>query len=122
LAALYTKEKKLNDCLVLNSNGNIADSTIANVFIIKDGVVFTPSLSEGCISGVMRRFLIEKLRSTDFELREEALAIKNLEEADEVFLTNAIKGIRWVKQFRYKIYPNINTMKIYEQIIKKNFC
>ena len=122
MAALYAKENKLNDCLVLNSKGNIADSTIANFFIIKDGVVFTPSLSEGCISGVMRRYLIEKLRSTDFELREEVLTIKNLEEADEVFLTNAVKGIRWVKQYRDKFYSNINTRKIYVQIIKKNFC
>ncbi len=121
MAALYAKENKLNDCLLLNNNGNIADSTIANLFIIKDDVIFTPSLSEGCISGVMRRYLIEKLRSMDFELQEEALTIKNLEEADEVFLTNAIKGIRWVKQFRDKIYPNINTMKIYEQISKKIF-
>ena len=122
MAALYAKENKLNDCLVLNSKGNIADSTIANFFIIKNGVVFTPSLSEGCISGVMRRFLIEKLHSTDYELREEALTIKNLEEADEVFLTNAVKGIRWVKQYRDKFYSNINTRKIYVQIIKKNFC
>jgi branched-chain amino acid aminotransferase len=119
MAALYAKENKLNDCLVLNSKDNIADSTIANFFIIKDGVVFTPSLSEGCISGVMRRFLIEKLHSTDYEIREEAITINDLKVADEVFLTNAIKGIRWVKQYADSIYTKAITTEIFVSFIKQ---
>lgn len=116
MAALYAKENKLNDCLVLNSNGNIADSTIANAFMIKDGVVITPALSEGCINGVMRRFLIEKLRSMDYEVREESVSISDLETADEVFLTNAIKGIRWVRQFGDKRYTNLKILEISNSI------
>ncbi len=112
IAAAYAKENKLNDCLLLNTNGNIADSTIANVFIIKEGIVITPAITEGCVNGVMRRYLIEKLRSFDYEIREEAINITDLEEADEIFLTNAIKGIRWVKHFRDKIYVNTKTMEI----------
>lgn len=113
MAALYAKENKLNDCLLLNSNGTIADSTIANVFIIKNEIIKTPGLSEGCVNGVMRRWLLEKLRTMDHEIREGAISIADLEEADEVFLTNAIKGIQWVKQFAEKIYTNKKTMEIY---------
>lgn len=122
MAALYAKENKLNDCLLLNASGHIADSTIANVFIIKDGVIITPALTEGCVNGVMRRYLIEKLKSMDYDLREEALAISSLEAADEVFLTNAIKGIRWVKQSGNKIYTNVKTVEIFNRFIRTILC
>ena len=115
MAALYAKEKKLNDCLLLNIHERICDATIANIFWVKDKTVFTPPLSEGCVAGVMRRYLIEKLTSTGQSLREEELGIRNLENADEIFLTNAIHGIRWVKQFRKNVYEN----KMSEQLFKK---
>jgi len=118
MAAQYAKKNKLDDCLLLNTNGTIADSTIANVFIIKDGVIKTPGLPEGCVNGVMRRWLLEKLSSKDHEIREEQITITDLEEADEVFLTNAIKGMSWVKQFRNKFYTNAKTVEIFNRFIK----
>ncbi len=118
LAAQYAKENKLNDCLVLNTKEAIADSTIANVFIIKEGIISTPALDEGCVKGVMRRYLIEKLRDGGYELREGVLTVNNLEHADEVFLTNAINGIRWVKQFRDTMYTNNHAANIYKQFIQ----
>jgi branched-chain amino acid aminotransferase len=101
MAALYAKKNKLNDCLLLNESGHIADATTANLFIIKGGNITTPALSEGCVNGVMRRHLLERLK-----VEESVITIDNLLHADEVFLTNAIKGIRWVKQFRDTTYGN----------------
>lgn len=108
MAALYAKENKLNDCLLLNTNATIADSTIANVFIIKDGIITTPALSEGCVNGVMRRHLLERVKAEGpvFKVEESIITIDDLLHAEEVFLTNAIKGIRWVKQFRDTTYGN----------------
>ena len=118
MAAQYVKENKLNDCVVLNTKGGIADATIANIFIIKDGAVITPALTEGCVNGVMRRYLMGKLRAMNYDLREELLTVSNLRDADEVFLTNAINGIRWVRQFGDKIYTNLKTVEIYNRFIK----
>jgi branched-chain amino acid aminotransferase len=118
MAAQYAKENKLNDCLVLNTKGGIADATIANVFIIKDGVIHTPALDEGCVNGVMRKYLIEKLRGMSYDLREGVLTINDLGNANEVFLTNAINGIRWVRQFRDKMFTNVKTMEIYNRFVK----
>ncbi len=118
MAALFAKENKLNDCLLLNINGSIADSTIANVFIIKNGVVITPGLEDGCVNGVMRKHLIEKLQTMGYKLRIEAITVSTLKAADEVFLTNAINGIRWVKQFRDKMYTNIKTVEICNRFVK----
>jgi len=70
MAAHYAKENKLNDCLVLNTAGSIADSTIANVFIIKNNVVITPGLESGCINGVMRRHLLARMTELGDEVRE----------------------------------------------------
>jgi len=112
MAALYAKENKLNDCLVLNEYGRIADSTIANVFIVKDGVIITPALSEGCIAGVMRKYLLEQLGKAGYKIKETQLTIQDIKEADEFFLTNAIRGIRWVGCFGQISYTNNITAEI----------
>ena len=118
MAARFAKENKYNDCLVMNTKGNIADATIANIFLVKNKLVITPSLKEGCVNGVMRRFLIEKLQGSGFDIREGVVTKNDMDAFDEVFLTNAMTGIRWVKQFRNKIYRNDQTLAIYQQFIQ----
>jgi branched-chain amino acid aminotransferase len=115
MSALHAKKSKVNDCILLNNYDRICDSTIANIFIIKDEIIYTPALSEGCIAGVMRRFIIEKLK-TSFKIIEKEISINELENADEVFLTNSIKGIRWVKQFRSKEYGKSIIRKIFAEV------
>jgi branched-chain amino acid aminotransferase len=123
MAARYAKQNKWNDCLVLNVNDRIADSAISNVFLVKGEKIVTPLLNEGSINGVMRKYLLEKLREADFERRvEEGLVtIDDLFSADEVFLTNAIQGIKWVARFRDKKYTSIVTAKIYSRFIQTIF-
>ncbi len=118
IAAQYAKANKLNDCLVLNTAGSIADSTIANLFIIKNGIIITPGLEEGCVNGVMRRHLVREMRDADYEVQEASVSVNDIITADEVFLTNAINGIRWVKQFRNTGYTNIKTVEIYNRFVK----
>ena len=118
MAAQYAKENKWNDCLVLNNSGGVADSTIANLFIIKEGVIVTPGLEEGCIDGVMRRHLLTQLQSAGIETTEATVTVSDIRNADEVFLTNAINGIRWVRLFRDKIYTNVRTLEIYNRFVR----
>lgn len=118
LAALFAKEQKLNDCLVLNTNGHIADSTIANLFLIKNETIITPSLNQGCIDGVMRRYLLTSMSHKGWSVEETSVSIDDLINAEEVFLTNAIKGIRWVKQFRNASYTNKRVVEIYRQFVQ----
>ena len=118
MAAQYAKENKLNDCLVSNVKGHIADATIANIFLVKNNLVITPALTEGCIEGIIRRYLLEKLGSSaNFEMREGVVTKNDLETFNEVFLTNAMYGIRWVKRFRDKMYTNKQTLKIYSEYV-----
>ncbi|CAN5368686.1 branched-chain-amino-acid transaminase [soil metagenome] len=117
LAALHAKKEKWNDAILLNSNDRICDTTIANVFIIKNGTVFTPPLNEGCVAGIMRAMLIKELKKQNMPIEETALTIDDIAAADEVFFTNSMYNIRWVQQIGDKTYNNITTQKIYSLFI-----
>lgn len=118
LAAIFAKATRLNDCLVLNTAGHIADTTIANVFLVKNDSIFTPALDQGCVAGVMRRHLVELLYNSGQEVQETEITPEDVLQADEIFLTNAIKGIRWVRQLRGKTYDNSRTTAIYHELMK----
>lgn len=118
LAALFAKENKLNDCLVLNTTGSIADSTIANVFVISGETIQTPGLDQGCVNGVMRRHLIAEMQLAGYQVTETAVALADIENADEVFLSNAINGIRWVRAFRNKAFTNSRTVEINNRCLR----
>jgi branched-chain amino acid aminotransferase len=115
MAARYAGGHRLDDCLVLNSHDRIADSTIFNVFYCRGDRIYTPPLTEGCVAGVMRRFLIETLPKAGFGVQEKETAPEDLENADELFLTNSIRGIRWVSHFRKSVYGH----KLIDSICKE---
>lgn len=104
MAALHAGKHHLDDCVVLNSNGNVCESAIANIFIVKNNQVLTPPLSEGCVAGVMRRFLLDRIAGMGISIQEEPLSVADLADSDEIFLTNAVQGIRWVKRFNNRMY------------------
>ncbi|HEX6847531.1 MAG TPA: aminotransferase class IV [Chitinophagaceae bacterium] len=114
MAAIWAKENRLNEALILNQHGRICDATIANVFWIKGGQVFTPPLNEGCVGGVMRKNIL----NTNNQIQEKRLTENELATADEVFLTNATNGIRWVQRFRDKSYENKITRYLFTQIVQ----
>jgi branched-chain amino acid aminotransferase len=82
----------------------LADATIANIFIVKDGLVKTPALTEGPVEGVMRRHVLTEMRKKNMPVIESTLEIEEILQASEIFLTNAIYGIRWVKQLKTANY------------------
>jgi branched-chain amino acid aminotransferase len=120
-AEKFANENNLDDSLILNEYGHICESTIANIFWIKDNMIYTPPLSEGCVAGVMRKYLMEKMRDAGYGIQEKKLSIEELFGAEEVFFTNAIRGIRGVTKFRDKIYTNEKTLKIKNKVLKNFF-
>ena len=104
MAALWAKKNKLNDCLLLNPYENICDSTIANIFIVQDNLIKTPAIAEGCINGVARSYLIECCKKDNIFINETTISPEDILYASEVFLTNAVSGIRWVKQLGERNY------------------
>lgn len=117
MGAIHAKKHRFNDCFILNSSNRICDSTIANVFWVKDRKIYTPPLSEGCVAGVMRANLLERIPNEGLEVTEKETTEQDLLDADEVFLTNALNGIRWVRQFKDKIYTNAIATRLYNATI-----
>ncbi len=103
LAAHFAKQQKTNEAIVLNANDNIADTTISNLFIIKNEQIITPPITDGGVAGIMRQYLI----SNNQNIIQQSITIDELYAADAVFLTNSIKGIQWVKRINEVSY-NLN--------------
>lgn len=118
MAAKKALTNKWDDCIVLNTNETIADTSKTNLFIIKEGKIFTSPLSDGCVAGVIRQFLLQNL-SADFFINEKSLTLLDLEQADEIFLTNAIRGIQWVNQFNDVVYSNKITRDLNDHFLLK---
>jgi branched-chain amino acid aminotransferase len=99
MAANFARNHQLGDSLLLNQHERIAESSSANVFVVRDGQVYTPPLIEGCVDGVFRKFLLQHAAEGGFQIQEKPVRPADLRTADEVFLCNAVQGIRWVKLF-----------------------
>lgn len=117
MAAKYAQHNKWNDALVLNHKGYYADATIANLWIIKDHTIITPPLSDGPVSGVMRRYLLQQLPTLGFTISEQSIQPQDLATADEFFLSNAIAGIKWVKQHGEIEFSTRHAADIYHQLV-----
>jgi branched-subunit amino acid aminotransferase/4-amino-4-deoxychorismate lyase len=106
MAGLYKKQYQLDEALILNHKGFLCESLSSNVFVVYNKQIYTPSLSEGCIAGVMRGVVMNLAKSEDMPLVEAQINPEVLKEAEEVFITNAVGGIRWVMGYGRKRYFN----------------
>jgi len=106
LAGIYKNQNALDEVLILNQNGFLCESVSSNVFVVYDRKLYTPALNEGCIAGVMRQVVMRLAKENNIELVEAQINPDILNEADEVFLTNAAKGIQWVMGYNHKRYFN----------------
>lgn len=112
IAAITAKEKGLDDYLLTNHNGGILESTNSNLFVVSNGVLYTPGLEEGCLAGTMRMQVINLALENGIKVYECNILPQNLLVADEIFLTNAIQGITWVSGYRTKRYFNTIARKL----------
>jgi branched-chain amino acid aminotransferase len=103
-SAQFALSKNANEALILNSDGNIAEATSSNIFVRSADRWVTPPLSEGCLDGVMRKNLIRIMQKSGIPVIEKELSQDDVLKADEIILTNVIKGIRQVSEIDQKKY------------------
>ena len=106
MAGIAAQEQELDDLLITNSKGGILEGSSSNLFVVSNGLLYTPGLDEGCLAGVMRMTIINLALEVGIKVYECSIMPQNLLIADEVFLTNAIHGIIWVSGYRTKRYQN----------------
>lgn len=106
MTAMAAREKEMDDLLLTNEAGSILESSSSNIFIASNGVLYTPGLEDGCTAGTMRMQVINLAIKNNIRVYECSIMPQNLLVADEIFLTNAVKGVIWVGGYRTKRYEN----------------
>lgn len=104
LAAREAAAAGADDALMLNSAGRVASSTIANIFLEKDGTLSTPALAEGILPGVMRAAVIRAAKQSGIQVREKQVKSADVANADGLFLTNSLRFIQPVAALDGKVY------------------
>lgn len=118
LAGIFKNQQKLEETLILNQDGFLCEGLSSNVFVVYKNQIYTPALAEGCIAGVMRHVIISLAKKLNLTLVEAQINPAILAEAEEIFMTNASRGIQWVMGYNNKRYFN-QTAKILNEELNK---
>ncbi|WP_298238756.1 aminotransferase class IV [uncultured Algibacter sp.] len=117
IGSIYSKENNLDNCLILNTNKMVVEALNGNLFLVKENVIKTPPISDGCLKGVMRKQIIEIINSIpEYEVIEESISPFELQKADELFITNVIAGIQPVTKYRKKQFSNIVSKSLLQKL------
>lgn len=93
LARSEWDDPNIPEGLMMDSRDRIIEGTMSNVFLVRDGCLLTPDLSECGVSGIVRGVILERSNALSIPCRVTQLTRQDLQEADELFLTNSIIGI-----------------------------
>ena len=116
LGAIYAKEFGFEGSVLMNTDGNCIETTNSNIFILKEDKVYTPPLTDGCVDGTMRNWVLTK--ESVIEKSFNQIDVKG---ADEVFITNAINGIVAVNRVDDITFTTFNfASKLQEKLISSS--
>lgn len=120
LGNIYAQENKFDNCLLLNTNKNVVEGLNGNLFLVKDTIIKTPPIEDGCLKGIMRKQIMEIIKSMEgYELEEISISPFELQKADELFLTNVIVGLQPITSYRKKVYTNAVSKLIIDKLNMK---
>lgn len=117
MAGIAKQSMKLDECLLINENGTICEGISSNVFVVKNGTLFTAPLTEGCVAGVMRKQVMHLATENKILTFESPITMYTLLNGDEIFLTNSIQGIQWVGQCKDRFYTNKMSQFFHEKLL-----
>lgn len=102
-ASIYAKENQFDNCILLNDSKNVVEAIQGNIFMLKANKLITSPVSEGCLNGIMRKQILSIAQKIEkLEVIEEVISPFDLQKADELFITNVIKGIQPITRYRKK--------------------
>ena len=107
IGSIYARENKLDNCLLINTNKSVVEALNGNLFLVKGNIIKTPPLSDGCLKGILRKQLVDIIKLLpDYTIEEASISPFELQKADELFITNVIKGIQPITKYRKKVFKN----------------
>lgn len=99
-------EQGFDEVIFLNTQGEIAEGAVSNIFFVKNGGIFTPPVTAGLLNGIIRQYLL-----SNYQITETAMTMGALSKFDECFITNSLMGIMPVRSLGEKTFSHFNTAK-----------
>ena len=112
LAKQEAMKRGYDEAILLNTVSNVADGSISNVFIVKEQHIFTPPVSDGALLGVVRAILMKEF-FREFSIIEKSISPAEIKQADEIFLTNALMGIKPIHRLddtEFSVFSVVNQL------------
>lgn len=120
VGSIYAQENGLNNCLVLNTDKQVVEALNGNLFLVKDKLIKTPPLSDGCLKGIMRQQLLALGKHLDdYTIVEASISPFELQKADELFITNVVAGIQPIRKYRKKTFASTTSEFLVKKINEK---
>ena len=120
IGSRFAEDNDLQNCILLNPQKQLVEFLNGNLFLVKGTVIKTPSLSSGCIKGVVRKQLIQLVEShPEYTIEETEISPFELQKSDELWVTNAIQGIQPVRFYRKKEYRSA-IAKIFTDLLNEH--
>ena len=105
LGSIYATENGYQNCLLLNEQKMVVEALQGNLFLVKGTTIITPPTSDGCLRGIIRKQLIEIVKTLEeYTIEEKSISSFDLQKADELFITNVMIGIQPISNYRKKNY------------------
>jgi len=105
LGSIYATENGYQNCLLLNEKKMVVEALQGNLFLVKGTTIITPPTSDGCLRGIIRKQLIEIVKTLkEYTIEEKSISSFDLQKADELFVTNVMIGIQPISNYRKKSY------------------
>ena len=115
--SIFASENGLDNCLLLNDSKNVVEALHGNIFMLLGNKLITPPVSEGCLNGVMRKQILSLAKKIEnLEVIEEVISPFDLQKADELFVTNVIKGIQPITRYRKKTFVTNISVQLLDKL------
>ena len=116
-ASIFAQENELDTCLLINDDKNVIEAAYGNLFMLLNGQLITPPISEGCLNGIMRKQILKLAKELDgIEVLEQPISPFDLQKADELFITNVIVGIQSITKYRKKEFEKTLAKKLLDKL------
>lgn len=122
LAKKEAIDKGFDEAFLLNSKRYLAEGAISNIFIVKNGIVYTPPIVDGALPGVIRHIILNDLTLKNLTIKEEHIKSNELLSADEIFISNALLGVKPIHKLdNIKFQESFEITNIISLALKKQF-
>lgn len=112
LASLYASKNGYDETLIFNEQARVSECISSNIILYTNGKLITPPFNEYGVDGIMKTVLLQKASAYGYKVDQYPIHPEDLFSAQEIWLTNVMSGLRWVKEYRGKHYSNDSALQM----------